>query len=435
MLKLTDKAIKALPAPSGHTANGKPRKDYIRAFADPRNLRIRVTVTGKFFQADTPSGPVAIGRYGDVTPDAAATAARVIAGQVASGRDPGADRKAAKAASLKAAADARALAAEQAYTVRKLFDAWGQARADKGKRESYLDVARGTLQRHLADWLDRPANSITTAETVARLDDIKTATLDGKGRQQGGPVAANRCLAYGRAAFGWAKSRQLLEANPFEDIERPGRETARERVLSREEVGTIWRAGEKLPVPYGAFVRFLLLTLMRRDECAGLRWDELTPDLTAWMLPADRSKNHRSHVTHLTDAARQVIAGVPRIVACPYVFPGAANTPVNAFSHAKRLLDAAIADDLGSHATPWTFHDIRRTGVTRLAESGIAPHVADRLLNHVSGAALGMLPAVYQRAEFATERKAALERWSEYVLAAGERRELAENVIEFAKAS
>ena len=59
----------------------------------------------------------------------------------------------------------------------------------------------------------------------------------------------------------------------------------------------------------------------------------------------------------------------------------------------------------------WRFHDFRRTAVTWMAEHGVAPHVADRLLNHVQGTMSGVA-AVYQRGEFLAERKAALEVWA-----------------------
>jgi integrase len=433
MLKLTDKAIKALPAPSGHTASGKPRKDYVKAFADPRALRIRVTASGKFFQVDTPTGPVPLGRYGDLTPEAAGREARTIMGLVASGRDPGQERKEARVSRIKAAAVARAQAAQQAFTVRKLLGAWSAARADKGKRQSYLGTALGTLFCHLPDWLERPADTITTAEAVARIDQIKEPKVDANGRRHGGPVAANRCLSYGRAAFGWAKSRRMIAHNPFDDIEAPGHERPRERVLTRDEVGAIWRSAARLPPLYDAFVRFLLLTLMRRDECAGLRWSELSLDGTLWTLPSNRSKNHKAHVTYLTPAVREVIGNVPPVKDCPFVFRSAHNRPISAYSYAKQLLDAAVAEDLGRDVPPWSFHDFRRTGVTVLADMGFPPHVCDRLLNHVAGAALGMLPAVYQKAEFAAERKVALERWAEYALAAAER-EPSPKVVAFPKA-
>ena len=71
--------------------------------------------------------------------------------------------------------------------------------------------------------------------------------------------------------------------------------------------------------------------------------------------------------------------------------------------------------------------------MTALADMGIAPHVCDRLLNHVTGAIQGVA-AVYQRAEFLTERKAALEAWARFVLAAADGRGAGGNVIPLARA-
>ena len=49
-----------------------------------------------------------------------------------------------------------------------------------------------------------------------------------------------------------------------------------------------------------------------------------------------------------------------------------------------------------------------------MAGLGVAPHVADKILNHLSGTISGVA-AVYQRHEFMKERKAALELWGEHV--------------------
>ena len=45
-----------------------------------------------------------------------------------------------------------------------------------------------------------------------------------------------------------------------------------------------------------------------------------------------------------------------------------------------------------------------------MASLGIAPHVADKILNHQSGTISGVA-AVYQRHQFLVERKEALEKW------------------------
>ena len=49
-----------------------------------------------------------------------------------------------------------------------------------------------------------------------------------------------------------------------------------------------------------------------------------------------------------------------------------------------------------------------------MARLGVAPHVADKVLNHQTGTISGVA-AVYQRHEFLVERKDALERWGTHV--------------------
>jgi hypothetical protein len=49
-----------------------------------------------------------------------------------------------------------------------------------------------------------------------------------------------------------------------------------------------------------------------------------------------------------------------------------------------------------------------------MARLGVAPHVADKILNHQTGTISGVA-AVYQRHDFLKERKGALERWGAHV--------------------
>lgn len=49
-----------------------------------------------------------------------------------------------------------------------------------------------------------------------------------------------------------------------------------------------------------------------------------------------------------------------------------------------------------------------------MAELGIAPHIVEAALNHVSGAKAGVA-GVYNRAAYAPEKRAALERWAAHV--------------------
>jgi hypothetical protein len=49
-----------------------------------------------------------------------------------------------------------------------------------------------------------------------------------------------------------------------------------------------------------------------------------------------------------------------------------------------------------------------------MAELGVQPHVIEAALNHVSGAKAGVA-GTYNRAAYAAEKKAALERWAAHV--------------------
>jgi integrase len=77
-----------------------------------------------------------------------------------------------------------------------------------------------------------------------------------------------------------------------------------------------------------------------------------------------------------------------------------------AHARAERGANAAVRE--------WRLHDLRRTCATGMAELGIAPHIIEVSLNHVSGHKVGVA-GIYNRAEHSTERKAALERWAAHV--------------------
>ena len=109
---------------------------------------------------------------------------------------------------------------------------------------------------------------------------------------------------------------------------------------------------------------------------------------------------------HLTP---QMIALLPKKQeGQPLVFGTVNGKPYCSFSSAKKIHGKAAV------VTNWVLHDLRRTVATGMAALGVAPHVADKILNHQSGAISG-IAAVYQRHEFLAERKAAIELWSLHI--------------------
>lgn len=139
-----------------------------------------------------------------------------------------------------------------------------------------------------------------------------------------------------------------------------------------------------------------------------------------WSLPGERTKNGRAHDVPLSDLALSIIERSPTVTDIDLVFTTTGTTPVSGFGRAKRQIDDAIAtsranaDDDGSTMPPWRFHDLRRTMTTGIARLGTPPHVADRVLNHVSGT-IGGVAAVYNRFQYIDERRIALDAWARHV--------------------
>jgi integrase len=155
----------------------------------------------------------------------------------------------------------------------------------------------------------------------------------------------------------------------------------------------------------------LILTAQRRDEVAGMRWSELDMDSSEWVIPATRSKNGVENRVPLTSDAIQIIEAQPQIKGSPFVFPSGrspATKHVSGFSKAKARLDTM------SGVTDWRLHDLRRTAASGMARFKIAPHVVEKLLNHVSGI-LGGVAGVYNRFGYENEKRHALETWAAHL--------------------
>ncbi len=395
-VKLTDAVVAALTCPTG-------RKDVLFFDTTLKGFGLRVTAKGaRVFLYQYRLGATVrrqpLGRWPETTAAAARRLAEAARGRVRAGDDTVAERKARHAATIAAEAETRRKRREDKFTLGALIDTW-EARHLATMRESYRLDATGRLRRHLTDMLDRPAASITRPEVVRALDRI--AKL--------GETTARRVMGYARSAYTWAQKRELVNVNPFDQLPAIGREVRRDRVLAMPEVAAIWGATGDMPWPFGPLLRVLLLTAQRRNEVAEMRWSELSADRSTWTIPKERSKNGRAHVVHLAQPVRDILASAPRINDSPLVFTTTGKTPVSGFSRAKRDLDAMLKIE------PWRLHDFRRTAVTWMAENGVPPHVADRILNHVQGTISGVA-AVYQRGEFLAERRAALERWAGVVV-------------------
>ncbi|MFC7609334.1 tyrosine-type recombinase/integrase [Teichococcus aestuarii] len=195
------------------------------------------------------------------------------------------ERKTAQATAIAAETSARRQKVADALTVEILIERWA-GMALKDRRPAYSREAVRALRVNLPDLLPLPAAGIDHEMAQRSIDAV---ALDR------GETMARRSHAYARALYGWAMKRRLVPTNPFAEVHTEGREVSRDRALSDAELREVWQATASLGLLFGSYFRILILTLQRRSEVAGMRWSELSPDLSTWTVPAQRSKNGRAH--------------------------------------------------------------------------------------------------------------------------------------------
>jgi integrase len=382
------------------------------------------------YRIDGAPKKLTLGTYPDLSIANARRKAEAAIGDVAKGNDPAGQKQAARLA-------AKAEKEADVDRVERVIDLFVERHA-KVKTKDWRETKRMLDKEVAGRWKGRRLSQITRAQVHEMLDEIVDS---------GRPIRANRVFAQFRKMCNWAIGRGIIDRSPCLGVTAPTAETKRERVLSDNEIRLAWSAFETIGWPFGPIGKLLLLTGARRDEVAGMRWSELDLGGRTWTLPKERTKNKRDHEIPLSDAAIRIIEGLPRIGDGKggFVFTTTGATAVSGFSRAKGAVDKAIlettkedaevrGDDPADVRAPdrWTFHDLRRTLATNLQKLGVKLEVTEAVLNHVSGSRAGIV-GIYQRHEYAAEKRAALDAWArrlEAIVTGAE----ASNVFEFAKA-
>jgi integrase len=361
--------------------------------------------------------------------------------QIAQGRDPAAAHLAEKKRSRLAFAES----AEKTFatTARAFIDSYKVKRTGERPRR-WREIARilgldypgdagepKKIGGGLADrWSETPISAIGADDIQSIIDDSRQNGIPGLApRNDGESDSRGRKMADALGSmFKWAKkSKRLIAVDPCINIDRPGAPPKRSRVLNvkpdvrrADELRWFWAGCDALPEPWGALIKLLLLTGCRLNEIARMLSDELSDEMATLRLPPGRTKNALEHHVPLPPLARDLLVTVKRIEGCEYVFSTNGRAPVSGWSKIKLRLDAAMLAEARKECgksvaiPPWRLHDLRRTAATGMNGIGIAPHIVEAVLNHVSGAKAGVA-GNYNVEQYALEKKVALERWSAHV--------------------
>ena len=299
--------------------------------------------------------------------------ARVLLGQVAHGGDPLTER--------------RRKEDIQRNSLRVICE---QFLAREGRTMRSADAWRRALERAVFPMLgSRPISELKRSDIARLLDHIE---------DERGPAASDTCLSILRRIMNWHAARSDDFRSPIvRGMSRQG-SNARSRILNDEEIRAVWQAAGNTGGPFGAFVRLLLLTAARRNECAKMEWSEVSDGV--WTLPSVRNKVKVDLARPLSGAAQAVLAELPRFHNSPFVFSYTGRTALRGFAQGKMRFDAQCG------VTGWQLHDLRRTARSLMSRAGVPSEHAERCLGHVIPGVEG----IYNRHAYRQEMLHAYER-------------------------
>lgn len=380
-VRLTKSAIDSLPVSNTDIVHWDTGLPGFGVKVTPKGRKVFV-VLYRIGGAGSRLRKYTIGPYGRVTLHQARIAAQKVFAAKLEGRDPAAEKREAK----------RRVVADR---VQDLLEQFIDQRLSQNR--SAGEISR-LLRREISKpWAGRSVHEISKRDVI----DVISAIV-----ARGTPSAANKALKSIKTFLNWCVGRAVLDRSPADGIPLPSKEAARDRVLDDRELARMIRASRKIGGPYGGIVELLALTGQRREEVAQMRWEEIDVDRRTWTIPKTRTKNKKAHIVHLSGQSLAVLKRQNPQSA--FVFSTFGSKSFQEFSSCKRELDHL------SGVASWRLHDLRRTCVSGMARLGIAPHVADKILNHQSGTISGVA-AVYQRHAFLNERECALDLWGAHV--------------------
>ena len=322
------------------------------------------------------------------------------------GRDPGAEKQAAKLRSKLAADNSFENVAREWLNVKK----HGWTERQYGKE---LD----RLENHAFPWIGRlPIADIGVAELkpiLARV--VKAGHVD----------QAHRLQQQLSRVFRYAVAQELTERDPAADL-RDTLPTHTKKnfatILEPAKVGELLRVidGFSGTFPVACALRLSPLLFARPGEIRAAEWTEIDldhKDGARWAIQPPRrklrkvDKENPNTPPHIVPLCRQAVAILrelqPLTGTGRYLFPGARAT---AKPMSENTINAALRR-MGYDKTAMTGHGFRHMASTLLNELGWNKDAIERQLSHKEPGVGG----VYNKAEHLPERRRMMQAWADYL--------------------
>lgn len=301
---------------------------------------------------------ITLGKYGALTPEQARKRAQIMLGEIASGKDPRAEKLRQNA---------------QNITLNEAFEDYLLTRKDL-KAGTLLNY-RQCLNAYVDDWKAKRLVDITKDMVQKRHQEIG----------QRSPSKANNTMRVVRAIFNHsinkfedAQGKPIITVNPVErlsqnrawyNIER------KQTLLKSHELKPWYEATLQLNQEVTRdYLHFLLFTGLRKMEAASLKWPDI--DFKERTITVRDTKNKQPHILPITDFLHELLKSRQAAAFNQWVFP----SPVS--ENQLKTTTKAVKRVSELSGIEFTCHDLRRTFITIAESLDIPAYALKRLLNH-----------------------------------------------------
>lgn len=252
--------------------------------------------------------------------------------------------------------------------------------------------------------MQRPVGSVTRKELVTLIDAVEARA----------PTVARNVRQHLNGIFELAINRGDLSSNPVPPASTlASHRSVPNRALMGDRLGDflhVVHETSRVELKTKVAMALLLYSVLRKNEASGARWSEFNLDRGDWHVPASRMKERIEHWIPLSqqtiDLMREWKKYVPED--SDVVFPNRRDPqrPM-AGNTLNGLMDKS---GFGGEGTP---HGLRSAFSTLFNER--KRHYADVIEKCLSHQAGNAIRSVYNRYEYADERRELLQEWADYL--------------------
>ncbi len=284
--------------------------------------------------------------------------------------------------------------------------------AERQMADSTRAMRRTIYDRDIAPfWKRKLLNELTQHDLRALCARVK---------ERGAPATAIHVRDIVKQVFAFAILHGEELRNPADEVNPASiaKFEIRDRSLSPNEITIMLRLMERVATlpTIRLGLRLILLTMVRKSELQDATWDEVDFENAVWSIPKERMKRSKPHNVYLSQQSLDILIALKTCAGnSRFVLPSRyeANEPMSRATF-NRVTSAVvrIAQEEGLPLTPFTVHDLRRTGSTLLNEFGFNGDWIEKCLAHEEGRSSR---GVYNKAEYEPQRRHMLQQWANMI--------------------